>query len=257
MGMNRLKDDLQVLILTLWQYIKSDTYSWPDRNRRFCLEKHCCTSPLMVSSIITTSNKVIWLFVWASQVSSWVWIFAQGIQTRFAPLVTWSYGAAVHSVTGMLRFCFTNLKSTEEHRGELMSSWRLLMLGDHHCSLETFAALVITFDSPLREVMSISNSLTDAQTLLIVSQFKQTVMYLYVLKSSSLSLNPLLRSMLIPFSASSASLMRSVFSSSTLLSPGAGSVGSAILIPDTGGAERRRRREGELRWVSLVYLQAE
>lgn len=124
------------------------------------------------------------------------------------------------------------------------------MLGDH-CSLETFAALVITFDSPLREVMSILHQLnvqTDAQTLLIVSQIKQTVMYLYVLKSSSLSLNPLLRSMLIPFSASSASLMRSVFSSSTLLSPGAGSVGSAILIPDTGGAERRRRRrEGELR----------
>lgn len=53
---------------------------------------------------------------------------------------------------------------------------------------------------------------------------------------------------MIPFSASSASLTRSVFSSSTL--PGAGSVGSAIEIPDTGGEELKE--EGKGRAVSLL-----
>lgn len=55
---------------------------------------------------------------------------------------------------------------------------------------------------------------------------------------------------MIPFSASSASLTRSVFSSSTL--PGAGSGGSAIEIPDTGGEELKE--EGRGRAVCAVSL---
>lgn len=53
---------------------------------------------------------------------------------------------------------------------------------------------------------------------------------------------------MIPSRASSASLIRSVFSSSTL--PGAGSAGSAIETPDSGGVqlnaagEKEGRKEG-------------
>lgn len=80
---------------------------------------------------------------------------------------------------------------------------------------------------------------------------------LYVLKSSSLSLKPLLRSMLIPLRASSASLIRSGFSSSTL--PAADSAGSAIEISDTGDEELKAAgggREGARGGVWLVYFPA-
>lgn len=69
---------------------------------------------------------------------------------------------------------------------------------------------------------------------------------LYVLKSSSLSLKPLLRSMLIPLRASSASFTRPGFSPSTSL-PAAGFAGSAIEIFDTGDEELKaaaRWRDG-------------
>lgn len=92
----------------------------------------------------------------------------------------------------------------------------------------------------------------------------QTLTDLCALKSSSLSLKPLLSSMLIPFRASSASFTRPVFSSSSSSSlPRAGSVGSAIEVSDTGGEELNaagrqwQRLGGGVRCVRLPYLQAE
>lgn len=73
--------------------------------------------------------------------------------------------------------------------------------------------------------------------------------YLYVLKSSSLSLNPLLRSILIPWRANSASLMGSVFGSSTL--PGVAFAGAAIEALFTAG---EGEKEGGVRSVQLPYL---
>lgn len=77
---------------------------------------------------------------------------------------------------------------------------------------------------------------------------------LYALKSSSLSLKPLLRSMLIPLSASSASSMRSVFCSSAPLR--AGSAVSAIEISDAVSEELERGRGGRLQYLcsGLVNL---
>lgn len=77
--------------------------------------------------------------------------------------------------------------------------------------------------------------------------------YLCVLKSSSLSLNPLLRSILIPSRANSASLMGSVFASSRL--PGAVSAGAAIETPYTAG--EGGTGVGGVRSVKLLYSNAQ
>ncbi|TNN66298.1 hypothetical protein EYF80_023532 [Liparis tanakae] len=120
----------------------------------------------------------------------------------------------------------------------------------HSLSVALRSSKAICIFSSSNVIMAFCKSGSRMNNTLFTFNYSETNADLYNLKSSSLSLNPLLRSILIPFSASAASFKSSVSSAAAAaaavtLPGGAGSVGSAIGDSCAVPLEEKSRGRGE------------